>query len=93
MKMYSGASVEAHTLSVFLNFRLSLLTTTEMAQKGRYVEAFAMMEQVDAHSLRTLKAHQYWATILGVLKLIRQLHRSVCRPSLPINNADPCETM
>ena len=46
-----------------------------MAQRGRFNEALERMEEADAESLRTLRIQQYWATILGMLKLRRELYR------------------
>ncbi|KAI9813158.1 MAG: anaphase promoting complex subunit 5 [Thelocarpon impressellum] len=47
-----------------------------LAHEGRFDEAFAMMEDVDAEILRLLKMHQYWATFTGLLKLRRALHKN-----------------
>ncbi|MCJ1403887.1 anaphase promoting complex subunit 5 [Xylographa trunciseda] len=46
-----------------------------LALKGRYNDALARMERVDAHILRTLKHQQYWRTCIDLLKLQHALHR------------------
>ncbi|KAK3695528.1 anaphase-promoting complex subunit 5-domain-containing protein [Podospora appendiculata] len=47
-----------------------------LAGKGRYEEAFARLESINANSLRTAKSNQYWHFYRGLLKLRRDLHRS-----------------
>ncbi|KAF6222916.1 hypothetical protein HO133_000967 [Letharia lupina] len=46
-----------------------------LAQRGRYEDALARMEEVDGETLRTLRHSQYWTSNLGLIKLRRHLHR------------------
>ncbi|KAK3371887.1 anaphase-promoting complex subunit 5-domain-containing protein [Podospora didyma] len=46
------------------------------AGKGRYEEAFGMLERMDSNSLRSAKPNQYWHIYRGILKLRRDLHRN-----------------
>ncbi|KAK0663969.1 putative anaphase-promoting complex subunit 5 [Cercophora samala] len=47
-----------------------------LAGKGKYEEAFAMLESLDQNSLRSAKPNQYWHLYRGLLKLRRDLHRN-----------------
>lgn len=46
-----------------------------MSQKGRYTEAREKLNALDANSLRSLKASQYWALFRGILTLQELLHK------------------
>lgn len=46
-----------------------------LAGKGKYEDAFARLEGLDANSLRSVKPNQYWRLYRGCLKLRRDLHR------------------
>ena len=43
--------------------------------KGRYAEAREKLDELDANSLRSLKASQYWTIFRGILKLQERLHK------------------
>ncbi|KAK4674438.1 APC5 protein [Podospora pseudopauciseta] len=47
-----------------------------LAGKGKYEEAFAMLESLDQNSLRSARPNQYWHLYRGLLKLRRDLHRN-----------------
>ncbi|KAK5651136.1 hypothetical protein OQA88_13253 [Cercophora sp. LCS_1] len=47
-----------------------------LAAKGKYDEAFAKLEDVDANCLRSAKPRQYWHLYRGFLKVRRDLHRN-----------------
>ncbi|KAL2198775.1 anaphase-promoting complex subunit 5-domain-containing protein [Corynascus similis CBS 632.67] len=47
-----------------------------LSGKGMYEEAHAKLERVDANSLRSAKADQYWRLYRGLLKLRRDLHHN-----------------
>jgi anaphase-promoting complex subunit 5 len=46
-----------------------------LSQKGSYVEARERLDQLDANSLRSLKAKQYWLVFRGILQLQEDLHK------------------
>ncbi|KAL9600613.1 MAG: hypothetical protein Q9219_003046 [cf. Caloplaca sp. 3 TL-2023] len=52
-----------------------ILTSFQLARRGRYDEAFSRMNQVDSETLRNLKYQQYWITNLGILKSSRHIYR------------------
>lgn len=43
----------------------------------------ARMDEINQDTLRILKHHQYWMVYSGLLKLQRQLHKSVLSPLKP----------
>jgi anaphase-promoting complex subunit 5 len=47
-----------------------------MTEKGHYDEALEKLEGLDANSLRSLQANQYWLMFRGILRLKRDLHRN-----------------
>ncbi|KAK0723746.1 anaphase-promoting complex subunit 5-domain-containing protein [Apiosordaria backusii] len=47
-----------------------------LAGKGKYEEAFSLLESLDSNSLRSAKPNQYWHLYRGLLKLRRDLHRN-----------------
>ncbi|KAK4247844.1 anaphase-promoting complex subunit 5-domain-containing protein [Corynascus novoguineensis] len=47
-----------------------------LSGRGMYEEAHAKLERVDANSLRSAKADQYWRLYRGLLKLRRDLHHN-----------------
>ncbi|KAK4200260.1 putative anaphase-promoting complex subunit 5 [Triangularia verruculosa] len=46
------------------------------AGRGKYEDAFALLESLDQNSLRSAKPNQYWHLYRGLLKLRRDLHRN-----------------
>ena len=83
-------SLSTMTCEVFLrchtgnsSFEDRLRVTCHLAgllvSKGKYDEAFEMLENIEENSLRSWKAKQYWSKTRGILKLTRELHRkNVC---------------
>ncbi|KAI9740104.1 MAG: anaphase promoting complex subunit 5 [Claussenomyces sp. TS43310] len=55
-----------------------------LTQRGKYEEAMRKLEEVDANSLRSVKANQYWVRFRGLLRLKRNLLR---------NNLDGAESL
>ncbi|KAK4177535.1 putative anaphase-promoting complex subunit 5 [Triangularia setosa] len=47
-----------------------------LAGKGKYEDAFSLLESLDQNSLRSAKPNQYWHLYRGLLKLRRDLHRN-----------------
>jgi len=47
-----------------------------LTEKGRYDEAMAKLKSLDANSLRSWKANQFWMKYCGLLSLKRDLHRN-----------------
>lgn len=47
-----------------------------LALKGKFDEALAKLESIDANSLRAWKPSQYWHKFRGIIKLRRDLHRN-----------------
>ena len=47
-----------------------------LVERGRYDEAMEKLENMEANSLRSWKANQYWLTYRGILRLKRDLHRN-----------------
>jgi anaphase-promoting complex subunit 5 len=47
-----------------------------LSGKGKYEEAFGMLESMDKNSLRGAKTNQFWHLYRGLLKLRRDLHHN-----------------
>ena len=47
-----------------------------LTEKGRYDEAMLKLKSLDANSLRSWKANQFWMKYCGILSLKRDLHRN-----------------
>ncbi|OJJ43409.1 hypothetical protein ASPZODRAFT_136263 [Penicilliopsis zonata CBS 506.65] len=64
----SRAPLEDYLKSTFRNCQL-------LAQKGRYKEALARINQISPDTLRSLKANQHWVFFSGFLQLKWQINR------------------
>jgi anaphase-promoting complex subunit 5 len=56
--------------------RLTCRIAHFLCEKGQYAEAMKRLEALDANSLRSWKANQYWLKYRGILRLKRDLHKN-----------------